>query len=269
MTVDTAGVHVAEDAVVYQVQQTALQTFALGDNGTFEADSITYATPAGMPTLSFRRGFQFPAAVAPLTIAELGFGWWPAAASIWSRVVLPGGGDAVAVGQIYEVEYLLTLQLPGGQAPVAVGDTSGGTWDTSGTYMLESASDAIDQAIDLNYLGAALDPVANPNHDGIRLITAPYAQRALCANVPFLDPPYSNVVDRDHLSQAAYVAGSFHVVRTSVFDVASAVTTIYGISGRGNAGSAWDILLTVPIAKDALHTLTFIHTVSWGRILTN
>jgi hypothetical protein len=270
VTVDTVGTHAAASGVVYQVQQTTLQSYHALDNGTFEADAITYAVPAGMPTLSFKRGYQFPAEGAPVTLKEIGFTWSGAAnPPLWSRVVIAGGGDALITGQIYEVEYLLTIQLPGGAAPAAVGDTSGGTWNTAGNYMVESALDAIYQAIDTTNNGRCLDPNCNGNNVGICTIIGAYAQRPVATNTDF--NPGGTVTFRDSFSQDAYVAGSFTVTRHSHFNIGSSNGTVNGIGEGTNQGNkfGWDILFTTPVVKDNAHTLDFTHTVSWNRVLTN
>jgi len=134
VTVSATGSHTSAFAVVYQVQQTALQTRVSGTTSTFEADVVT-TSAVGTPFKRFKRGFQFPAVGSNLTVKELGFGW-QASGGVFSRVVLAGTGDALITGQIYEVEYVLTVFIPGGAAQVAVSDVSGGTWNTAGNYIV-------------------------------------------------------------------------------------------------------------------------------------
>ncbi len=268
VTVSAAGSHAGERGIIHYVSQTALQTWHAADNGLYEADITTYSV-SGIPTVSFKKGFQFPAEGGPVTIKEVSIGADAGNTNLWSRFVISGAGDALLTGQIYELEYLLVMQLPDGAAQVAVGDTSGGTWDTAGTAIL----DVFDN-------WGVLDPTnyyGSPAH--LALITSDWPQRTIIASGAYLytgggGSLVSGVLNDSH-SAGGYSPGTFTRTTTHVFNIGSANTTIYGLAytGRSDAywtvGEGWSLHFTTPVAKDSSHTLTFTMTLSWGRILTN
>lgn len=258
-------------ATVWQVQQTNVFTWYAGDNGTFEADSITFDATgggSGIPTLTFKRGFQFAAVASPVTFKELAFGYTNgSAANMWSRVVVPGSGDALSTGQIYEVEYSLVLRFPGGVTPTAVGDTSGGVWNTAGNYMLETCVSGAIQRLITNVLptNTNLDPIGQAF---IGVITANWTQQTVMINTAIAVTATYN----DSSYTDAYVNGTYTVTRHGHFNIGSANTTIYGVALAGSAGGgvpAATVKFTTPQVKDSSHTIDFTHTLSWSRVLTN
>jgi hypothetical protein len=263
VTVSSSATVAPTDGTVWQVQQTALQTYLNGDNGTFEADVVTFSA-AGTPHITFKRGYQFPAVVSNVTITEIGFG--PNAGNVqpFSRVVVPGTGDALTPGQIYEVEYQLTVNLPGGAGPAGVTDVSGGAWNTSGNYMVESGL-ALSQKIGWPAAANSFDGA----YDGVSLITANWSQRTLIANSSVA---ITGTI-QDSGSQASYSAGTFQLSRTYTYNIGTVNGLVYGIgscrANTSNAVEGWSIKFSTPVTKDNLHTLTLTSVLTFGRILSN
>ena len=268
VTVSSNATVGATDGTVWQVQQTALVSRIAGDNGTYEADVITF-NATGTPHVSFKRGYQFAAVGGATTVAEIGFSWQPSG-TLWSRVVVPGSGDALTTGQIYEVEYLLTVNFPGGAAQAAIADISGATWNTAGTYMLETAS-GLNETVGLGGSGDSgwLEPMTgnSGNSSPALLITASWTQKTLMVNSTV---SVTGVVS-DSNSASTYSAGTFTLVKSNHWNIGTAVATIYGISGAylGSSVSGWSIKFTTPIAKDSSHTIDLSTTMVWGRALSN
>ena len=268
VTVSSSATVAPTDGTVWQVQQVALQTFAAGDNGTYEADVVTFSA-AGTPKISFKRGFQFPAAGGSVTYRELGFGWQNSG-NLWSRVLVPGSGDALTVGQIYEVEYLLTVFFPAGAAQAAIGDLSGGAWNTAGTYMLETLY-GMKQTIGGGGSCAWLDPGGTAGAY-VSLATANWTQQTVVQQGDLGDH-YSFLAQCDSVATGSYAAGSFTITHTAHWNILTAVATITGICAINANGqqhfSGWTVKFTTPIAKDNSHTVDLTSTVTAARILAN
>lgn len=271
VTVSTSASVSSTDAVVWLVQQTTMSAGVDETYTTFESDLTTFDATgggSGIPTVTFRRGYQFAAVGSTVTFKELALGWYSGNLnSNFSRVLVPGSGDTLTAGQYYQVEYSLTLQLPDGVAPVSVGDSShpsGDPWNTAGTFMLEYHG--FPTGATLNTGDRPLDP-ANGYGNFIEAITAPWTQASVVSNTQ----PTLTVTDCNSHTQDAYSAGTYQVVRHCTFNLGTANVTWYGIAGGyyGYKAMSWTIKFTTPLAKDASHTLTFTHTLSWSRVFTN
>ena len=257
VTVSDIGVQAGSRGVVYYVNATALQTHYADSTSQFEAVTRVNSA-AGIPTATWTYGFQFDPVAGAVTFKELSV--VTSNGDLWSRFVLPGGGDTLSIGQIYQVEYKLVIQIPQGAAQVAVGDVSGGNWDTEGTFIVESFA----QAFFVGGDRGLFDPNAC-NGDGSpylgSVIYADWVQRAKIADSrPGL--PYQNnnswVVD-------AYVPGSFERVKHSHFDVETWNGVLYGVVFSLCA----TVHFTHPPVLLATQTLDLQITISWARQLVN
>ena len=246
---------------IWFVAQTALDTYA-GESNSIQSQSTTFTNPSGTGVFTSKMDILSAAFGAAITVTELGWNHTGQADPLYSRVLLPGGGQFVNVGQKIEVEYDQIMSCTPG-TPTAVGDTSGGIWDTAGTACWQGG-------LAIQNLSGTGQNILDPGHTpDCEAAVATWAQQDM--NVTDLTNVPTRIVEASH-AQAAYVNGHFYVSSTHFFDVSTANGTWYGVFWCGNGyylSQNFSIKFTTPIVKDNTFTLTFTLVRSWGRQLTN
>jgi hypothetical protein len=279
VTVSSSAVVGAVNGCLWYVNQTALQT-QVKNTSTYAGtgNSSVFANGgAGTSTLTHTRIFQYSTETGPVTYNEIGWSW--DGTSIFGRDLITPSGIALVSGQQLQVTLQVALQF-GPCNTVAVGDVSGGTWNTSGNALIEymtsqTGGNGSNVFTTLNsagnkLTGALLEPVGfNGYGTSLCLIEGTWTQQTTTQNTANLS---TNTTLLQTLAGGAYTPGSFSFSGGTTLALATGNgVTFNGIAlSNSNAGGwVFSIQLTTPNSKDAAHTLSFTFTLSWGRILVN
>lgn len=260
---------------IWYVTQTTLQTQAKFTNtyntsGSGSADSVSGSTV----TRTYTRVFVFSAEVGTVTYNEIGWSW--DSVNVFGRDLITPAGITLIATQVLEVTVQVALALSPA-AVVSVGDVSGGTWDTSGTALIEFMG--TQNLNDMQALGSLLANGSDGGSDGVpcleagqfhemQLIQGAWTQRTTTLSG---QNPNTNARDVISLTRASYTPGSFSMSASAligIFSLNGITWTGIAIS-PGNPRWAWSLQLTTPNSKDSSHTLGFTFTIDWGRILVN
>lgn len=268
VTVATSGTIAAAQGTVWYVNQTGLTTESQRTGTTSGGPSMNKSTFAGA-TWTHQRQFLFPAVGANVTYHEIG---WSksggAGANLFGRDLIPGGGDSLLTGQQYQVIVTLILTLSPA-VPTAAPNVGTGGFNTVGNIIFgfigNSAFSTIEQAAIFG-----IEPAQDGFGTGCMACNAAFSLPAAPINAGGGLPGGSHIA----VGRSGYSAGSFTRTLSGTFGVVDAIYNITGfvwgsrISGSMNQAAVM-VLFTTPQAKDGLHTLTPVLTLTWGRTLTN
>ncbi len=250
-----------------QTQVKSTSTYPVSGSGTVNTINV------GTMTRAFTRVFIFSAEVGTVTYNEIGWSW--NGTNLFGRdLILPAGVTLIA-GQQLEVTLHVSLVVSPTDA-VSVPDVSAGTWDTSGTALIEYAQGSASngQAFSVinadgsnaaPFAGYTLEPPQGLIH--LALIRAAWTQ---LATINTGLNPNGNAIDLFDLTRGVYTPGSFTLTNSGTIPLGNLNGQTWTGIGINNTGSwMWSLQLATPNSKDSSHTLSFSFTVSWGRILVN
>jgi hypothetical protein len=259
VTVQTAAtVAVPEVGVVWNVQQTGLQTHLYTSN-TYQTNSGDCQTTVTANSVTHQRTYIFPVQAAPYTVNEIG--WNPATSTTrtMGRLVLTSS-DIIGTSNFYVVVIAITYTYSP-SVPTAVANV-GTNIDTAGTAMIEwfgvSYVDSTG-AVNSNGATAALDGSVGA---GLRFTTVNYSQNA---TVPGLTSTlaWTGIIGSGSTTWAKLAATRGTMRATCTFTTSTSGQTAYGVGfvGTGNGSAViFDIKFTTPFT---LPTGTFIPSFVW------
>lgn len=269
VTIDTAITQIAQQATVWMVQQTALQTL-LYESTTYQTNSGDCITTYSSPNVIMQRTFVFPTQVSTYTVNEIG--WGRVATTCFGRAVLTSS-DVVAPTSFYVVIVTITYNYSPA-APTAVIDVGTGI-NTAGNAMTEcwSLSQVTSAGTNGNPpsgMGTALD--ATTAVFGF-IPQSTYTQlSAIGATGGVTRPALRFDLTGVGVSWAYGSArGKMTLTFTNTFSVAG--ETIYGICIQSNLtpfSMVWDVKFTTAVTlPTGTWTPTIVFQVIYGRTLDN
>ncbi len=276
VTVSSNAVVGTSYGALWYVNQTTLQTQVKATN-TYQptGGGSVFALGSGTSTFTHTRVFLFSAESSTITYQEIGWSW--NGTNIFGRDLITPSGVTLVSGQQLQVTINVALQF-GPTAITAVGDVSGGAWNTAGNAILEYMRTQSSGTYGANAFSTVnADNTTNNSNacepsglSAMALLVGTWTQQTAFQNTYCAVSGVTvNVVG---LTAGSYSPGQFSRTFTATMSSSQNVGGPYtGIAITNGNGGGWcfSLKLTTPISKDASHSLVLTFTIGWGRILVN